>query len=177
VKPNFKLLGQKMGKKMKAVQEALASLDQNKISELEQKGSLALMMDGEEITIALGEVEIMSEDIPGWEVASEGSVTVALDVAVTESLREEGVARETVNQIQKLRKELNFNVTDRIDVTLENRPEINYSVLNYKKYICAEILADTLDLLDVVNSDLIIEVNDLPVKIIINRKTPGDGKE
>jgi len=171
VKPNFKLLGNKLGKKMKAVQELLSALNQDQIRGLESSGSITLKIDEEEVQIASGEVEVISEDIPGWQVASDGKVTVALDVTVTESLREEGNAREIVNQIQKLRKELDFNVTDRIEVELENRTEIISSVLNFKKYICAEILADTFELADQVDGSNIIEVNDLPVKIIIKRKT------
>src|SRR4030095_7662204 len=127
-------------------------------------------IEGEESPISLTEVEVISEDVPGWQVASQGNLTVALDITITESLREEGIARELVNQIQKLRKELDFNVTDRITVTLNSHSEIISSVLNFKEYICAEILADGLELSNTVNSDNTIEVNDLPVKIIIKRK-------
>ncbi|MFI5134528.1 MAG: isoleucine--tRNA ligase [Chitinophagales bacterium] len=171
VKPNFKLLGNKLGKKMKVAQQLLTSLGQDQIRSLEQFGSVLLKIEGEDVQILINEVEVVSEDVTGWQVASQGNLTAALDTTITESLREEGNAREIVNQIQKLRKELDFSVTDRIEVELEKRSEIISSVLNFKKYICAEILADTFELSDHVNGSNTIEVNDLPVKIIIKRKT------
>src|SRR5205823_5353864 len=124
VKPNFKLLGQKLGKKMKHANEILASLPQQEILKLERNAAIELEIDGEPVPIALGEVELISEEIPGWQVANENDLTVALDVNVTETLREEGYARELVNRIQKLRKDLDFSVTDHIDVSIEKNNEI-----------------------------------------------------
>jgi isoleucyl-tRNA synthetase len=170
VKPNFKLLGSRMGKAMKSVQEQLSKLSQHEILSFEKSGSITISHDGVDFSISLAEVEIQSEDIAGWQVASEGGLTVALDTTVTESLSQEGNARELVNQIQKLRKELDFKVTDRIEVLLERRPEFISSIQNYKEYICAEILADTFDLSDNVIGGNSLEVNDTPVKIIIKRK-------
>lgn len=170
VKPNFKLLGSKLGKAMKAAQEKLSQLSQQEIQSLEKSGSISLNLEGNVVEISLTEVEVISEDVAGWQVASEGGVTVALDTTVTESLREEGNAREIVNQIQKLRKELDFNVTDRILVLIERKPELISSVQNFKEYICAEILADTFELTDNVIDGNSLEVNDTPVKIIIKRK-------
>lgn len=148
MKPNFKLLGSKLGKAMKAAHEKLSQLSQQEIQSLEKSGSISLNLEGNVVEISLTEVEVISEDVAGWQVASEGGVTVALDTTVTESLREEGNAREIVNQIQKLRKELDFNVTDRILVLIERKPELISSVQNFKEYICAEILADTFELTD-----------------------------
>ncbi|MBS1657492.1 MAG: isoleucine--tRNA ligase [Bacteroidetes bacterium] len=170
VKPNFKLLGSKLGKAMKAAHEKLSQLSQQEIQSLEKSGSISLNLEGNVVEISLTEVEVISEDVAGWQVASEGGVTVALDTTVTESLREEGNAREIVNQIQKLRKELDFNVTDRILVLIERKPELISSVQNFKEYICAEILADTFELTDNVIDGNSLEVNDTPVKIIIKRK-------
>lgn len=170
VKANFKLLGQKLGKKMKQANEILSSLPQPEILKLEKAGSLELEIEGEKIPVLLQEVELISEDIPGWQVANEGDLTVALDVNITEALREEGNARELVNRIQKLRKDLDFNVTDRIDVFIENTSQINLSVVKFKNYICAEILADTLELVDSLDDGASIDVNDLPVKILIKQK-------
>ncbi|HYV90367.1 MAG TPA: isoleucine--tRNA ligase [Chitinophagales bacterium] len=177
VKPNFKLLGQKLGKRMKQANELLSSLPQQEILKLEQKGSIELEIDGEKIPIEIKEVELISEDIPGWEVANESELTVALDVSITEILRQEGYSRELVNRIQKLRKDLNFNVTDHIDVLMEKSDEINLSVLKFKNYICAEILADSLELVDSLDHGVSIDVNELLVKIIIKQKTSRDGKK
>jgi isoleucyl-tRNA synthetase len=170
VKPNFKLLGSKLGKAMKSAQEKLTSLSQQEILSLEKSGSISLNLEGNVVEISLTEVDVISEDVAGWQVASEGGVTVALDSTVTETLREEGNAREIVNQIQKLRKELDFNVTDRIQVLIERKPELISSIQNFKEYICAEILADTFELTDHVIDGNSLEVNDTPVRIIIKRK-------
>ena len=170
VKPNFKLLGQRLGKKMKAATELLGTLPPDEINLLELNGFVELYIDHEMVTINQAEVEVISEDIPGWQVVNEGDLTVALDVTITDSLREEGNARELVNRIQKLRKDLEFNVTDRIDVALQGNEGINSSVINFKNYICAEILADSLELVDSLNDGHTIDVNNFPVKVIIKQK-------
>src|SRR4030095_5381391 len=146
------------------------NLQQDEINLLELNGFIELHIDNEIVTITLEEVEVISEEIPGWQVANQGDLTVALDISVTESLKEEGNARELVNRLQKLRKDLDFNVTDRIDVSLEKHDSINSSVINFKNYICAEILADTLELIDSLSNGVTIEVNDLPVKVIVKQK-------
>jgi isoleucyl-tRNA synthetase len=170
VKPNFKALGSRLGKKMKQVQEALALLDAKQIAAFESTGSVSLTIGGEEVKILLEEVTLLSEDVPGWQVSSEGQLTVALDITITDMLRSEGIARELINQVQKLRKELDFNVTDRIDVSIEHIPEINSAIEHYKKYICAEILADSFEFSSTTLEGNVIEVNDLQAKIIIKRK-------
>lgn len=170
VKPNFKLLGARLGKKMKAVNEQLLSLHQDQIQMLELEGFTELIVDNEAIAINLSEVEVISEDIPGWQVANQGDLTVALDVTITPELVEEGNAREIVNKLQKMRKELGFNVTDIITVSIEQNETINSTVINYKNYICAEILADSLELVDSLGDITPIDVNEIPVKVIIKQK-------
>ncbi|MBK9730992.1 MAG: isoleucine--tRNA ligase [Chitinophagaceae bacterium] len=170
VKPNFKLLGARLGKKMKAVGEQLLTLHQDQIQMLELEGFIELRFDNEAVVISLGEVEVISEDIPGWQVANQGDLTVALDVTLTAELQEEGNARELVNRIQKIRKDQGFNVTDRITVSIERNEVINSSVINFKNYICAEILADTLELVDSLMDAATVDVNDMPVKVMVKQK-------
>jgi isoleucyl-tRNA synthetase len=170
VKANFKLLGARLGKRMKIVNEELLKLEQDQIQLLELEGFLELVIDNEAVVINLNEVEVISEDIPGWQVANQGELTVALDVTITETLQEEGNARELVNRIQKMRKDLGYNVTDRIDVFIEKSETINLSVINFKNYICAEILAESLELVDSLTGAETLTVNDLPVKVIIKQK-------
>ncbi|HUM47453.1 MAG TPA: DUF5915 domain-containing protein [Chitinophagales bacterium] len=170
VKPNFKVLGARLGKKMKAVNEQLLLLRQDQIQLLELEGFLELVIEDEVVVINIGDVEVISEDIPGWQVANQGELTVALDVTITDLLQEEGNARELVNRIQKMRKDAGFSVTDRIIVLMEKHDLINSSVVNFKNYICAEILADTLELVDSLMDAEVVDVNDFPVKIIIKQK-------
>ncbi|MBA3648578.1 MAG: isoleucine--tRNA ligase [Chitinophagales bacterium] len=177
VKPNFKLLGSRLGKGMKIVNEQLTSLRTEQIQNLELFGSIDLDAGEDRITVNINEVEIISEDIPGWQVASFGNVTVALDTSITDSLKEEGNARELISQLQKLRKERDYEVTDRIEVSIEKQEEINASVINFKNYICSEILADKLELVDNVEDGTPVKVNDLPVKVIIKHKIYPDESE
>ncbi len=171
VKPNFKSLGQKLGKKMKLVAPILAGLSQDEISELEKSEKITLAIENEPVELVLEDVEILSEDIPGWQVANKNELIVALDVTITSELRNEGNARELVNRIQKLRKDSGFEVTDRINVKIKKQDTINEAISDFKAYICAEILADTLEIEDNLAEGVEIEVNEMPVKIIINRKT------
>jgi isoleucyl-tRNA synthetase len=148
IKPNFKTLGPKYGKLMKQIAGAVNQFGQSEIGELEKAGELLINAGGEEIKIMLEDVEINTEDIPGWTVASEGQITVALDINVTSELKEEGLAREFINKIQNLRKESDFEVTDRITLTIEKQEEFNTAILNFKDYICAQTLASQLELVD-----------------------------
>ena len=118
------------------------------IAALEKNGSLALNLDGAEAVIEAADVEIFSEDIPGWLVANEGKLTIALDVTVTEELRREGVARELVNRIQNIRKSSGFEITDKIRVTLSKNEQTDAAVLEYNDYICNQVLANSLQLAD-----------------------------
>ncbi|QJD95696.1 isoleucine--tRNA ligase [Mucilaginibacter robiniae] len=144
IKPNFKALGQKVGKDMKAVAAAITELSQDEIAKLEIEGSIVLPTTGH--TVLSTEVEIMAEDVPGWQVANLGKLTVALDVTVTDELKQEGISRELINRIQNLRKASNFEVTDKINVRLTDHPLISEAVKNNLSYICAEILAADIQL-------------------------------
>ncbi len=165
IKPNFKSLGAKVGKDMKLVTAAINQFSQQDISELEANGKIAL--PGTAHTILLSDTEIVAEDLPGWQVANEGNLTVALDVTLTPALVEEGISRELVNRIQNLRKELLFEVTDRINVSVQNHPHIAEAVSNNLSYICAEILADSLaTVAQVANGQaVIIDNNEIQLSI------------
>jgi isoleucyl-tRNA synthetase len=170
VKPNFVLLGKKLGGRMKAVSALLGQLPQEDIRLLESAGRLNLMVDGSDVEILVSEVEIQSEDVPGWMVASRGGITVALDIQVTEELELEGNARELVNRIQKIRKDSQFELTDRILVKLSNVEKLTPSITRYKDYICAEILADGLEFDDNLSAGVEVEVNEIPLKIQVTKK-------
>ncbi len=144
IKPNFKTLGPRYGKQMKAIASAIEAFSQEDISEIEAEGSRMLMLDGGEVTIELGDVEILSEDIPGWLVASDGPLTVALDVSISPELRSEGIARELINRIQNLRKEMGLEVTDHIELFVASHPEISEAIMSNNDYICSETLARKL---------------------------------
>ena len=148
VKCDFKKLGPKFGKQMKAVAAAVNGMAQDEIAELEKNGSYTFNIDGLSAVVEAGDVEIYSEDIPGWLVANEGKLTVALEVTVTEALRREGIARELVNRIQNIRKSSGFEITDKIKVTLSKNPLTDDAVNEYNTYICNQVLATSLELAD-----------------------------
>ena len=149
VKCNFKILGKKFGPLMKQVAAAVTAMSQEQIAELESAGRLTLDLDGTPAEIEAGEVEIYSEDIPGWVVANEGVLTVALDVTVTDTLRREGIARELVSKIQNIRKSSGFEISDRIAVTLSGNENSDAAVEEHKAYICNQVLADSLTIAEV----------------------------
>ena len=138
---DFKKLGPKFGKQMKAVAASVAEMSQEAIAELEKNGRYTFNLDGAEAVVEAADVEIFSEDIPGWLVANEGRLTVALEVTVTEELRREGVARELVNRIQNIRKSSGFEITDKINITLSKNTQTDDAVNEYKDYICNQVLA------------------------------------
>ena len=148
VKCDFKKLGPKFGKQMKAVAAAVAEMSQEAIAELEKNGKYTLNLDGTEAVIETADVEIISEDIPGWLVANEGKLTVALEVTVTEELRREGIARELVNRIQNIRKSSGFEITDKIRITISKNPQTDDAVTEYNNYICNQVLGTSLTLAD-----------------------------
>jgi isoleucyl-tRNA synthetase len=170
IKPNFKALGSKLGPKMKDVGNMVSAFNQDHIAELERNGSYDLNLNGEIINLTFAEVEISSEDIPGWLVASQGSLTVALDITISEELKNEGNARELINRIQNLRKDKDFNVTDRIQVQVERHSEIDNAILNFKDYICTEVLAENLILVENVTDADTVEVNGFELKVQISKK-------
>lgn len=170
IKPNFQALGKKLGSKMKQVSNALAEFSQHDITLFEKEGRYSLRLGDEIVELLLSEVEISSEDIPGWTVASKGSLTVALDIEVTPELVQEGNAREFVNRIQKIRKDSGFDVTDRIEVKVAAKNGIKESLAKYNNYICAEILADKLELASDIDDGTEIEVNDSSLKVIVLKR-------
>ncbi|MGQ7852808.1 isoleucine--tRNA ligase [Pedobacter sp. WC2501] len=171
LKPNFKSLGKKVGKDMSLVKQALENSNQDDIQRLESDGFIIVVgSNGEEFTININDdVEVFAEDIPGWQVTNLGSLTVALDVTISEELKQEGISRELVNRIQNLRKELNFEVTDRIKVSLQNDNLVASAVAKNKDYICAEILADELELTDTVNNANKIVIDDVELSISVTK--------
>jgi isoleucyl-tRNA synthetase len=170
LKPNFSALGKKLGPKMKAVTHALSNFSQHEISLFEKEGRYSIPVHDEFVELALSEVEMSSEDIPGWTVASKGPLTVALDINVTPELIQEGDAREFVNRIQKIRKDSGFDVTDRIEVKVAAHNGISQSLAKFNDYICAEILADKLELTSQIDDGTEIEINDNPLKVIVLKK-------
>jgi isoleucyl-tRNA synthetase len=170
IKPNYTVLGKKLGAKMKPVAAALAAFTQEDISKLEKDGSISLQIDGEPLILQTNEVEITSEDIPGWMVANKDVLTVALDVTVTPELVSEGNARELVNRIQKIRKDSGFELTDRILVKVTEHQDLNQSIAQFNNYICTEILADKLELVPELPDGTEIEVNDIPLKVFVTKK-------
>jgi isoleucyl-tRNA synthetase len=170
IKPNFKALGTKMGAKMKAAGAAITAMTGAQIATLEKTGEILLSIEGEELSIALTEVDITAEDIPGWSVASKGSLTVALDITISPELQQEGDAREFVNRVQNIRKESGFALTDRIFVTLEHCDRLKESIVKYNDYICREILADSINWVDEVAYATELDVNDNLLKVSITKQ-------
>ena len=155
---------------MKAVAAAVTALSQEAIAELERNGSYTMQLDGAEVTIETDTVEIYSEDIPGWLVANEGKLTVALDVTVTEELRREGIARELVNRIQNIRKSSGLEITDKIKIVLSKNPQTDDAVNEYKDYICNQVLGTSLMLADEIENGTELNFDDfcLYVNIVKN---------
>ena len=170
IKPNYMALGKKMGPKMKAVAAAIGEMSQEDIARLEKEGSISLLIDNEPVILQTQEVEISSEDIPGWMVANKDALTVALDVKVTPILVSEGNARELVNRVQKIRKDSGLELTDRIIVKLSEHGELKDSIARFNNYICAEILADQLEMVSELTEGTEVEVNDIPVKVFVSKK-------
>ncbi len=167
VKPDFRKMGKKFGKLMKSVAAQLAECSQEQIAELEKNGTLALDVNGENLTIDVADVEIISEDIPGWLVANEGNLTVALEVELTDELVREGMARELINRIQKLRKENGFEITDRINVTITPNDQARNAVEGFGEYIMTQVLADSLALEE--NDGIKVEFDDFSLNIKLEK--------
>ena len=170
VKPNFVALGKKLGPKMKAVATALSAFQQEDILKLEKEKHYVLDLDGEKIDLQAEEVEVTSEDIPGWMVAAKGRLTVALDVTVTPELEQEGHARELVNRIQKIRKDQGYELTDKVLVKVSATPELVESFTRFNTYICAEILAEDLGFEQDLPQGIETDVDEIPLKILVTKK-------
>jgi isoleucyl-tRNA synthetase len=170
IKANFKTLGAKLGASMKEAAAAIAGFTQDQIAALESAGSFELTLSKGSFTIDMLDVEITAEDIPGWSVASKGKLTVALDITLSEELKQEGEAREFVNRIQNIRKESGFELTDRIFVELPEGTPLKPSIIKFNDYICREILADGIEWVLDLASGTPIEVNDIALTVVVNKK-------
>ena len=172
VKPDFKILGPRYGKLMKPLAEVLVALSQPEISELEREGKLMVSVSGQPVEVSAADIEILSEDIPGWQIASMGTLTVALDITITPELWQEGIAREVINRIQNLRKDNGFEVTDKILVKFESVPEIDDALNCNISYICSETLAQSFDVVDTIEDTekVSIELTDMISTFVLIRK-------
>ena len=167
-----KTLGPRYGKLMKQISGAISHMSQEEISRFEKEGSYTLSLDSQTIELNLEDVEIVSEDIPGWLVTNEGNITVALDITITDELRYEGVARELINRIQNIRKESGFDVTDKIEVRIEKHDAIEEAVKKHNGYIGSQILANSIHVTDKLenNDSRKVEIDDdVQVRISVSR--------
>ena len=148
IKPDFKKLGPRYGKIMKALAAQIQQMSQDDINAFEKAGTFTLQVEGQEAVIERADVEIISEDIPGWLVANEGRLTVALDITITDDLKKEGLARELVNRVQNLRKSSGFDITDKVNITVASSTEMNDAINDYKEYIANQVLANSIEIAD-----------------------------
>jgi len=169
IKPNFKTLGKKYGKQMKEIAVAFGTLSKNEISEIERNGTYILKLASGDVEITTEDAEIITEDMPGWLVANEGRLTVALDITVTDALLREGIARELVNRIQNIRKSNGYEITDKIAIEIESRPEIETAVQEYASYIGTQTLATSVEIKTVVDNATELDFEDYIVKIKIEK--------
>jgi len=170
IKADFKKLGPKCGKHMKQVSTLLQEMSQPQIAEFEKIGNYTLSVENNvNITISTQDVEIISEDIPGWLVANEGKITIALDITLTDELKEEGIARELVNRIQNIRKANGFDITDRISIVIEKNPLFNHAIENYKQYIASQTLAKSIEISDKINNGIELEFENDKLYLLIQK--------
>jgi isoleucyl-tRNA synthetase len=170
LKPNFKLLGAKLGTKMKQASAVIAALSQNQISELERNGTLTIQVEESSISLLINEVDIIAEDIPGWSVAVKGNLTVALDISLSEALLKEGNARELINRVQNIRKDANFELTDKILLQIVDNTNMKDAVNEFSEYICREILATQIDWVSSLEEGVDIDINDQKLRILVRQK-------
>ena len=171
IKPNFKTLGPKYGKYMKQIVALTATFTQEQIAAIEVADETLLDVGGEKIAVTPADFEITSEDMPGWLVATEGKLTVALDITVTEELRREGVARELINRIQNIRKDSGFEVTDKIRVQIELKPQVEGAIADFADYIASQTLAVEVTGAAEPQGAFVVDtdVNDEPLRIAVTR--------
>jgi isoleucyl-tRNA synthetase len=169
IKPNFKTLGKKYGKQMKEIAQAMTIFGKQEISEIENNGEYLLTLPTGEVLLALEDVEIITEDMPGWLVSNEGKLTVALDIVVSNELLREGIARELVNRIQNIRKSNGYEIVDKIEVEIESREEINEAVKEYSKYIASQTLAVSVLLTSNLSDATELEFDDYIVKVSVKK--------
>ena len=165
IKPNFKVLGKKVGGMMKQLAAAIAQMSQDDISTFETSGTFELCG----YALAAEDVDIITEDMPGWLVANNGTITIALDIELTPALIEEGIARELINRIQNLRKSSGLEITDRIAVQLENKVEIAAAVTNCNEYIASQVLATSLELVNGLTNGTALEMDGYTVNCVIEK--------
>ena len=170
LKPNFKLLGAKLGTKMKQASAVITALSQAQISQLEKEGTLNLDIEGEMIPLLVSEVEIIAEDIPGWSVAVKNALTVALDITLSPALLNEGNARELVNRVQNIRKEANFELTDKILLRIVDNTNLKDAINEFSDYICDEILALNIDWVPALDDGVDVDINDQKLRISVLQK-------
>jgi isoleucyl-tRNA synthetase len=170
LKPNFKLLGARLGQRMKAVGNLISAMSAQEIAQLEKEGTFSFVVDNEPITIQLAEVDVLAEDIPGWTVAVKNGLTVALDIQITPELQQEGDARELVNRVQNIRKEMGLALTDRILLKVQLREELRQAIINYNDYICREILADSIEWVPDLEGGTEVDINEELLKVDVIKK-------
>jgi len=169
IKPDFKKLGPKCGKNMKTVAAQLQSLSQEQIAQFEKNGSYEICLDGCCVVVDKADVEILSEDIPGWLVANNGTITIALDVTITPELQREGIAREFINRIQNIRKTSGFEITDKILIDIEKNDNVNAAVEQFKEYISSQVLANSITLVEKVTNPTELDFDDFKVNIEVKK--------
>ncbi len=168
VKPDFKKLGPRYGKIMKQLAAEVQAMSQDAIADMENSGSYTFQIEGQPAVVELADVEIISQDIPGWLVANAGNLTVALDVTITEALKKEGIARELVNRIQNIRKSSGFDITDRILIKISDKEQIQEAVAEYNGYITSQVLADSIELTDVTDGQE-IDMDDYILQVSVEK--------
>jgi isoleucyl-tRNA synthetase len=173
IKPNFKTLGPRYGKLMKEITNAINALTPQDIVAFENNGNHPVTINGQQIVLTIDDVEIISEDIPGWQVANEGRFTVALDITISDELRYEGIAREFINRIQNIRKENGFDVTDKITVLIEEHEFVNEAIRRHASYIASQTLATAVDLTQKFTGDNVrdVEIDEVTVKVEVRKKS------
>jgi isoleucyl-tRNA synthetase len=169
IKPNFKALGPRFGKDMGLISSEIQKFSQEQINEIDAKGELSLVISGKSIILTSQDVEISSQDIPGWLVANSNGITVALDITISEELKQEGIARELVNRIQNIRKDSGFEVTDKIKVQIQRSGELEQAIKNNENYIKDETLTEELNFTDNLENGIEIEFDDIKTRILISK--------
>ena len=169
MKPNFKALGPRFGKDMGLIAKDIQGFSQDQINELDKAGEITIVSSEKSITLTIEDVEISSQDIPGWLVANSNGITVALDITISDELRKEGIARELVNRIQNIRKDSGFEVTDKIKVQIQNNEIIEQAVAANESYIKSETLTNELIFVSEINNGTEIEFDELKTIILISK--------
>jgi isoleucyl-tRNA synthetase len=171
VKPDFKKLGPKFGKTMKSVAAAITSMSQQDIASLEKNGNITLNVDGNDALIEAIDVEIISEDIPGWLVANEGNITIALDVTITDELKQEGIARDIVNRVQNIRKSRDYDITDKINLIFAPNVDTDAAINAYSDYIARQVLATSITIGNILGLEGVetLEIDEIKVDVSISK--------